>query len=916
MKEQPHSRLRRARELRNWSQETLAEKIGTISMNVSRWERGKTRPLPYFREQLCQLFGMSALDLGLLAIDMQSEDNHGAALPTPVESSDGPSPLPPLIDPALPLPLTTAGGLVGREGELIRLRERLHDGHTVALTALNGLPGVGKTALAVALARDPQVRQWFPDGVLWAGLGPQPNILGTLARWGTLLGLPEERIARLTSLEEWGLALRSALGERRLLIVIDDAWRIEDALALRVGGVVCAYLLTTRRGDLAAHFAGESLTLRELSEEDGLKLLSLLAPLAVRNEPVEARALVQAVGGLPLAIALIGRYLHLQARTGQPRRLRAAIERLRTSEERLRLSEPQTPPERYTGLPQDTPLSLHAVIGTSVSLLSEESHQSLLALSAFPPRPNTFSEEAALAVTASSGDVLDHLVDAGLIESSGPERYSLHQTIADYTHLQVEKLPTEASLKATILGRLTDYFAWFVETHEYDYQILTQESENVFAALEAAYEGEMHMGLVRLANAFSHFLEARGLYAQAHLHLQRAQHATQELANPNLLAGILLRLGRIAQKRSNFNESEAYCQEGLVLARQSDLPELICAFLAKLGWIAEKQGRYAQAEAYLQEGLTLARQHGFRKYLPDLLNELGTVTDDHHGDTEQARRYYQEGLAEARELGDREQMCVLLLNLATIHSFGRGEFTQVEAYTLEALELTREIGHREYICVLLVNFGTEISGHGQYPRAIAYLQEALVMAREIDHREWAGHALSNLGSITGKLGEYAQAEAYLQEALALAREIGKPWLMSSVYLELGDLALVQQQLERADECYQQALVHLPEGGNPLLSAYAQYGLARVAAARGNLETARTLGTSSLTILETAGPMLGNEVKEWLLSLHATPQPGKRALQPLTAKDEQHRVAGFSHPFQGDMPPLLFRQERMLAKFEC
>jgi hypothetical protein len=100
--------------------------------------------------------------------------------------------------------------------------------------ALYGLPGVGKTALGVVLATDPQSQTRFQNGILWAGLGPQPDILGVLVRWGKLLGItPSEvenagRSGGLSLLEDWRRALRAAIGQRSLLLVIDDAWSIND----------------------------------------------------------------------------------------------------------------------------------------------------------------------------------------------------------------------------------------------------------------------------------------------------------------------------------------------------------------------------------------------------------------------------------------------------------------------------------------------------------------------------------------------------------------------------------------------------------------------------------------------------------------------------------------------------------------
>src|SRR5579859_3036646 len=62
---QPRTKLIEARIQRKLSQQQLAERIGTNYVNVSRWERGITRPGPYFRRQLSHLFGKTEEELDL-----------------------------------------------------------------------------------------------------------------------------------------------------------------------------------------------------------------------------------------------------------------------------------------------------------------------------------------------------------------------------------------------------------------------------------------------------------------------------------------------------------------------------------------------------------------------------------------------------------------------------------------------------------------------------------------------------------------------------------------------------------------------------------------------------------------------------------------------------------------------------------
>ena len=54
--------------------------------------------------------------------------------------------------------------------------------------ALTGLPGVGKSALAIALAHHPMILTRFPDGVLWASLGPELALSLLLGQWAAALG--------------------------------------------------------------------------------------------------------------------------------------------------------------------------------------------------------------------------------------------------------------------------------------------------------------------------------------------------------------------------------------------------------------------------------------------------------------------------------------------------------------------------------------------------------------------------------------------------------------------------------------------------------------------------------------------------------------------------------------------------------
>src|SRR5579863_6123346 len=474
----PNLRLKEERELRGWSQKFVADEIGADRYYLSRWEHGTASPSPYYRQKLCTLFGMNARELGLLQEDSRERPKEAAREEKPGRIMLA-SPPDVISDPAIPPLLVGERGLVGRDEVLQQIKKHLCSGQGIAFNALNGLPGVGKTSLAATLAQDDDVLAHFRGGVLWVGLGPAPNVLSLLSRWGMLLGLSSAEISRLSTIEEWTEALRILIGTRKLLLVIDDAWRIEAAQAFQVGGNHCAYLVTTRFPQIALRFAGsDTIVVRELDEEEGVTLLARFAPELVHSDPAQARSLVRAVGGLPLALTIMGGYLRTQSYSGQPRRIEAATRRLLDANERLLLTRPQALAERSPSQPRDTPVSLQTVIAVGEKQLDEQVRHALHALAVFPSKPNSFSEEAACAVSATTVEALDFLTDAGLLEGSGPGRYTLHQTIADYARNQLTSIsPYE---------RMATYFASWVEAHARDYEALEQESANVFAALEAA----------------------------------------------------------------------------------------------------------------------------------------------------------------------------------------------------------------------------------------------------------------------------------------------------------------------------------------------------------------------------------------------------------------------------------------------
>ncbi len=787
----PNLQLKRARERQGWSQEHVGQEVGTDSFTVSRWERGITSPSPHFRQKLCTLFEMTTVELGLVPTEAIEQANTLLTPPEEALPATGP-----VLDPAIPPPPAGEHGLVGREELLRNLKQQLLTGKRVALSALNGLPGVGKTALATALAHDDEVRAYFYDGVLWAGLGYEPDVLGLLSRWGSLLNCAPADLAQRSRPEAWAASIHAAIGQRHMLLVIDDAWEIAQALAFQVGGPNCAHIVTTRFPEIARRFAADgSIPVGELEDTDGRLLLMRLAPEVVQAEPEESQALVAAVGSLPLALTLLGNFLRVQSHSGQPRRLRAALEQLRKADKRLQLTEPQTLIGSHPSMSAGTPLSLQAVIGISDQQVSEEARATLRALAVFPPKPNTFSEDAAVAVSAMPVEALDVLTDAGLVESSGPERYTLHQTIADYarTHLT----------DAKVTERFVAYFVAYVETHVIDYEALDFESNNILAALEAAFEQKILPDLVRGVHAFAPLLITRGLYTMAEAQLQRSLEATKVLADDNERATSLLHLGRIAEQRGNYVQAQAYWQNGLTLARESGHRSSVAQTLREQGNLAWMQGQLHYAQQCLEEALDTLRQLDDQRGIADTLKSLGHLIAD-QGQPEMARQLYEEARDIYQRLGDRRGFAVSLHNLG-IMAREQGEYEQAYQLYMAALTILRDLKDRRSIASILNNLGHLSRQRGQMEQARQFLEEAVSLQRQLENWRGFAFALLNLGNLWGDLGQFEQAHRLLDEALPIFRDLQDRHNIALTLQTLGILAAEEGQMEQAHQLLDETL---------------------------------------------------------------------------------------------------------------
>lgn len=328
--------------------------------------------------------------------------------------------------------------VIGREQALRDIKSRLgFDGQMHPITVIQGWPGVGKSTIVAALAHDGEIAHYFPDGVLWASLGETPNLLSELSTWAAALGLnipgSEGKIEAMSA------QLATALHDRRMLLIVDDIWQIEHAAPFKVGGQACGTIMTSRLNDVAqalAPTASDVYRLSVLSEDAALELLGRLTPETVVEHPADARELVRSLEGLPLAIQVAGRLLHVEAQLGWG--IKHLLQELRTGAALL----DATVPSDLLKLGQQTSPTIAALLKKSTDALDEAMRQRFALLGMFVPKPATFD----LGAMATAWEVSDPkpfariLVNRGLLEPISGGRFQMHALLVLHARSLLEEI--------------------------------------------------------------------------------------------------------------------------------------------------------------------------------------------------------------------------------------------------------------------------------------------------------------------------------------------------------------------------------------------------------------------------------------------------------------------------------------------
>jgi DNA-binding SARP family transcriptional activator len=644
---------------------------------------------------------------------------------------------------------------VGRADELAELSTLLNEltqpGATMVVSAIDGMAGIGKTALAVHWAH--RVAEHFPDGQLYANLrgfdaaGPPAEAGAIIRGFLEAFGVPPERIP--ASIEAQEALYRSVLAGKRVLVVLDNASDADQVRPLLPGSAGCLVLVTSRHQllSLVAAEGARRLVLDVLSDDDAADLLArFLGGDRAWIERAAVDDLVRLCGRLPLALRIVAARA-AEAPAVPLRELVAQVRDLDTRLDTLTAGDPAT--------------DVRTVLSWSVARMTGLAVR-IFELLGLHPGPDVSAHAAASLAGVSLAEArsgLAELAAAHLLGEPVPGRFAFHDLIRAYAAERASGAQPRAEREAAIHRAE----CWYLLTASAARSILTPSGRS---------------GGVPPAPPLCQPLTFAG-YQQA------LAWCDSEYAN---LAAVTS-AAELAGHHDAAARLPAACWDYLKLRKPAT------------DWVA-----------FARLGIRAARRAGDIGRESAMLNRLGSAYHELRR-AEEAAECRREALRIRREIGDREGEGATLNNLGTSYLALR-QFSDAVLCFEQALAIAREVGDRLGETIATDNLGEAYQQLMEPAKALACHRHSLAVARDAQDKPGEGNALTNLAKTHLMLGESELAHQRYQEALIVRRESGDRNGEAKTLAELGSFYQHCGDQRAARRCWQDALILLDELGHP------------------------------------------------------------------------------------------------------
>jgi DNA-binding SARP family transcriptional activator len=695
----------------------------------------------------------------------------GLAEPSAPAAETASAPVRPHQLPATVPDFTGRASFVSELGDVLASAE----GRVMAVSALAGIGGVGKTTLAVHVAH--RSRSAFPDGQLYVDLqgagsrAAEPEtVLGAFLR---ALGTSDSAIP--DSLEERSALYRSVLDGRRVLVLLDNARDAAQVRPLLPGTEGCAALVTSRirMVDLAgAHLVD----LDVMSPEEALQLFTkIVGAERVSAERESALDVVAACGFLPLAIRIAA------SRLAARRTWTVSVLAAKLADERRRLDELQA-----------GDLAVKATFELGYGQL-EPAQARAFRLLGLADGPDISLAAAAATLDLpleATEDLLESLVDTSLVESAAPGRYRYHDLVRLYARACAERDEWPPGEPAAALSRLLDFY---LATAAGVYGIERPGDRLVDHLEETAVAGLVFPD--RRAAQDWLYAEAMPLLACVR---QSAGGTTLRRAVDLLWAAVDL-----AESGANFKEYEAAGATLRDAARAAADSRAEGRAVLVLANARHFSGQFEQAYQEARQALTLSEAAADAMPCCWAANLIG-IYSFYQGRYSEAEEFLERAIATWRASGDLSGAASALCNLSRLHLQTERADSAVDL-ARQGTEMYEELGHTLKAANGHYALGLALGKNSQPADAVAHLNQALSVFRASRQRLWEGMTLFRLAEVDLLAQRPAQAAANAEMALTPLREIGGEWRRGNVLTVLGKALNGIGQSGRAQVCWTEAL---------------------------------------------------------------------------------------------------------------